>query len=137
MIPIQIPSAVPNTTRPILIIALGGVAGALIVRYLVAYVNARGDNQARKAAGTTADWLGMVAGGIVAAGAAGIGTFGDIAGQIFALIGGNPFAISNLGAIGLGAANLGGLLSLSVEQYVGVALLLAGLVFVFSEVENQ
>jgi hypothetical protein len=116
------------------LIGVGVVAAVLFGRFLVAAVNTEGDLS--ESLGRTGMWAGMVLGGLVAASATGIANFGDIFAGFIGFVGSHPFVVSNLGGIGLGALSLSGTVSLSTSQYVGLALLLVGAVFVVTEVDS-
>lgn len=116
------------------LLALGAGVGVVVLRFLIAAVNTEGDLQ--DSVGKTAMFVGLVVGSVLAALATGLASFGDIIGQIVAFVGGHPFVASNLAGIGLGGAALSGLVTLSADQYVGIALLLVGAVFVVQEVSE-
>lgn len=113
------------------LIGLGAAVGVLLVRFLIAAANT-GDLS--ESAQRTGMWAGMVVGGLFSASMTGLMNFGDVLGGFFGFVGTHPFVASNLGGIGLGALSLSGLVSLSASQYVGIALLLVGAVFVVMEV---
>lgn len=121
------------------LLVLGTVVVVLGVRYLIAYLNTPdgADDRFQRALNRTGRWLGMIAGGVVVAVATGLVQFGEIVTLLTDLIGGSPFLVSNLAGIGLGAATLSGLLDLSPDQYVGIALAIVGAVFVISEVTES
>lgn len=117
--------------------AVGALLAVLVARFAIAYLNTSGSDRLEKSLNRTTRWLGIVVGGLVAAAGFGLVQFGDIVGQVFAFVGGHPFVVSNLAGIGLGAGVLSGVVSLSVDQYVGIALAIAGAVFILSEVETR
>jgi hypothetical protein len=116
------------------LIGVGVVVLVLLGRFLVAAVNTEGDLS--ESLGRTGVWAGMILGGLVAASATGIANFGDIIGGFVNFVASHPFVASNLGGISLGALSLSGTVSLSTSQYVGLALLLVGAVFVVTEVDS-
>lgn len=94
------------------------------------------EDDASEALDNTFQWA---AAGIAAfAGAVGVGLvqFADVAGMVAMFLGQHPFAASNLGIAGLGAAVMSGLLSLTVSQYLGISLLVIGGVMVAVEAED-
>jgi hypothetical protein len=117
--------------------AVGALLAVLATRFAIAYLNTSGSDRFQKALNRTARWLGIVVGGLTVAASVGLVQFGDIIGQIFAFIGGHPFVVSNLAGISIGAGVMSGVLDLTVDQYVGIALAIAGAVFVLSEVETR
>lgn len=118
------------------LLAVGALVGVFVVRYAIAYLNTpdMAEDRFQRALNKTARWGGVVFGGIVMAVATGLVTFGEVLDLITQLIGGAPFLVSNLAGIGLGAATLSGLLQLSPDQYIGIALAIVGGVFLISEV---
>jgi len=122
-----------------ILVAMGVIVGSVLLRFLVAYARARDRNRndaLRRAATQTGQWTIGVAVGIGSAVALGLVQFGDIVGTLFGFIGGHPFFASNLGVIGLGAGALSGLVSLSTDQYIGVALMIVGATFLFTQVDD-
>lgn len=121
------------------LLVLGTLIGVLVLRMVIAYLNTpdMADDRFQRALNRTARWVGMIVGGITVAIATGLVQFGEIVTLLTDLIGGSPFLVSNLAGIGLGAATLSGLLDLSTDQYVGIALAIVGGVFVLSEVVDD
>jgi hypothetical protein len=110
--------------------------GIVGLRYVIAYLNSRGEDRLEKAARTTGMWLAMIATGVAGAVAIGLVQLGDIVGMLTQFVGGHPFIVSNLAGIGIGAGALTGLFDLSADQYVGVAMAIVGAVFLISEVTD-
>lgn len=111
----------------------GGMVLLLGAKFIVEFIQEDDTNEALE---NTFKWA---AGGIAAfAGAVGVGMvqFADVAGMIAMFLGQHPFAASNLGIAGLGAAVMGGLLSLTWSQYLGISLLLIGGVMVAVEAND-
>lgn len=125
-----------SNTMALFIMVFGGALLVVAGRYIAAYLNAPGSAEDRFewATNRTAGWLSMIVGGVVAAAGIGIVQGVDIVAQISMFIAGHPFAFSNLAAIGLGAGALSGLLELTVDQYVGVAMAIVGGTFLLQEV---
>lgn len=124
------------TLVELLLIILGGAVGIVGLRYVIAYLNSRGEDRLEKAARTTGMWLAMIATGVAGAVAIGLVQLGDIVGMLTQFVGGHPFIVSNLAGIGIGAGALTGLFDLSADQYVGVAMAIVGAVFLISEVTD-
>lgn len=128
---IPVPSALN-----LLIIVFGGAVLLLAGRYIAAYLNAPDstDDRFEWATNRTARWLGMIFGGLVVAGGTAIVQGVDIIAMFTQFVGGHPFIVSNLAGIGLGAGVLSGNIQLTVDQYVGIAMMLVAGVFLLSEV---
>jgi hypothetical protein len=121
----------------LLIMVFGGALLVIAARYIAAYLNApesADDDRFKWATNRTSRWLGMIVGGVLAAAGVGIVEGVDIVAQISMFVGAHPFAVSNLGAIGLGAGALSGALSLTTDQYVGIAMVLVFGSYLASEV---
>jgi hypothetical protein len=116
----------------ILVAAVAIVAG----RYVVAYLNTSemADDRFQMATNRTARWLGMLFGGVVTTVVIAIVQGADILGMAANFIGGHPFIVSNLAGISLGAGALSGVFQLTVDQYVGIAMMLVGATFLIQEV---
>jgi len=122
-----------------LLATIAVIGGAIALRFGVAYARARDrrrESPLRYAVTQTGEWTIGIAVGIGGAVAMGLVQFGDIIGTLFGFIGGHPYFASNLGVIGLGAGALSGLVSLSTDQFVGIALMLVGAVFLATEVDD-
>lgn len=123
-----------------LVLLIVGVPMLLIgLRYIIAYLNTpeSADNRAQLALQMTSATVVTVVGGIAAAIGIGLVQFGDIAAMVTMFIGNHPFIVSNLAGIGLGAGALSGLLELSADQYIGIALMIVAGVFIASEVTDR
>lgn len=116
----------------ILITAVAIVLG----RYLVAYLNApeMAEDRFQWATNRTARWLGMLFGGLVVAVGTALVQGADILGMVSQFIGGHPFIVSNLAGISLGAGALSGVFELTVDQYVGIAMMIVAGVFLLQGV---
>jgi len=109
-----------------------GVAVVLIgLRFLVAL--ARGE-EAREALDITGRWTFGLIGGALAVGTMGLVQLGDVVGMLTVFIGQHPFAVSNGLITGLGAGLAAGLVDLSAEQFVGLAIAIVGVVMLVYEV---
>lgn len=115
------------------LLALGAFVVLVIGRFIVALANGE---DLEDAAGLTGRWTGALLGGIAAAGALGLVEFADIVGMLTMLIGQHPMAVANIGIAGIGAAVISGIVEMSVEQYLGVAIGLLGITMILREVEN-
>ncbi|WP_276260584.1 hypothetical protein [Haloglomus litoreum] len=120
----------------LLIVIFGGAILVLAARYIAAYLNApeSTDDRFEWATNRTARWLGMIAGGVITAGGIAIIQGVDIVAMLTQFIGSHPFIVSNLAGIGLGAGVLSGTIRLTVDQYVGIALMAVAGTFLLSEV---
>lgn len=128
---VQVPDVVA-----LLIVVIGVPLLVVAGRYIAAYLNApeSTDDRFEWATNRTARWLGMIVGGVIASAGIAIVQGVDIIAMLTQFIGGHPFIVSNLGAIGLGAGALSGLFDLAVDQYVGIALMVVAGTFLISEV---
>lgn len=123
---------------------LGGIAafGAILLgivglRFAIALANASGDEGALSTAfARTGRWSLMLASGIGSAAAVGLIQFGDLVGGAFAFLVGHPYFASNFGILGIGAGALSGLVSLSPQQFVGIGIMIVGIVMVSVEADN-
>jgi hypothetical protein len=114
-----------------LLMAVAAVALLVGGRFLVAIAN---DEEPREAISITSRWtLGLI-GAAGAAGGMGLVQFADIVGMVTMFIGSHPFAVSNGLVAAVGAATIGGFLSLSPEGYLGVSVALIGAVMLLYEV---
>jgi hypothetical protein len=126
---------VPETVT-LLIVVFGGAVLLLAGRYAAAYLNAPAstDDRFEWATNRTARWLGMIFGGVIATAGIAVVQGVDIIAMGTQFVGGHPFIVSNLAGIGLGAGVLSGNIQLTVDQYVGLAMMLVAGVFLLSEV---
>lgn len=115
-------------------VALAALIGAILVRFLIALAN--GENDVNDAARISGRWTGLVLGGAASAGAMGLVQFGDIIGMFTMFIGQHPFAVTNIGIAGLGAALIEGFVSLSTLHYLAIAVGLMGVTLILTEVER-
>lgn len=117
----------------------GGMAIILLVRYIAAYLSADvepGESQARVALDTTTRWAAGVLAAFASAVGVGIVEFTDVVGMVTMFLGQHPFAASNIGIAGLGAAVISGLVSLSPGQYLGLSFVVIGAVMVAMEADD-
>lgn len=119
-------------------VAFGIVIGAFLVGMLWKFGSEllEGDEPS-EAASDAADWGSMIllaVGGVLATV---IVQSADALGMLTQFLGAHPFAVSNLGAIGLGALSIGGMLSLSKAQYVGIAMSITGAALLASEMGDS
>jgi hypothetical protein len=128
---VQVPDVVA-----LLVVVIGVPLLVVAGRYIAAYLNAPDstDDRFEWATNRTARWLGMIVGGVIASAGIAIVQGVDIIAMLTQFVGGHPFIVSNLGAIGLGAGALSGLFDLAVDQYVGIALVVVAGTFLISEV---
>jgi hypothetical protein len=128
---IQVPSALE-----LFIIVFGGAILLVAGRYIAAYLNApeSTDDRIQWASNRTARWLGMMVGGVITAAGIAIVNGVDIVAMGTQFVAGHPFVVSNLAGIGLGAGALSGVLQLTTDQYIGLAMMLVAAVFIASEV---
>ena len=117
------------------LLALGTAVFLVGGRFLIAL--ARRDGDASEALQRTGRWSMAVIFGAGAAGSVGLIQLGDILGSATGFIATHPFAVSNGLITGLGAGVSAGLLSPSPEQFVGLAMVLVGLVLVTYEVADE
>jgi hypothetical protein len=127
-----------DLSDPATLIAVILSAAVVIVlgRYLVAYLNTpeSADDRFQMATNRTARWLGMLFGGLVVAIGTGLVEGADILAMGADFIGGHPFIVSNLAGISLGAGALSGVFELTVDQYVGIAMMIVAGVFLLQGV---
>lgn len=117
------------------VLGFAGILGfVLLVRFLIGL--ARTDGNAALAWDRTNRWAAGVAAGIGSAGAVGLIEFGDTIGMLVGYIASHPFIVSNVGIAGLGAGALSGAITISMEQYLGLALMIVGVVFMLVEAEE-
>lgn len=84
----------------------------------------------------TTKWATGIALAVGSATTMGLIQFGDLVGGAAAFIGGHPYFVSNIGITGLGAGALSGLVQLSTDQFVGIAIAIVGLVMLLVEVDE-
>lgn len=115
---------------------LAMVVGGLILgaRFYIAY--RRADDNIGEAAARTGRWTFAIVGGAFAAGATGLVQLGDILSQVFGFIVAHPFFVSNFGTIGLGALGISGSIIITSDQYIGLAIVVVGIVFVLQGVDR-
>jgi uncharacterized membrane protein YedE/YeeE len=127
-----------DLSDPVTLVAVILSAAVLIVagRYVVAYLNTSemADDRFQMATNRTARWLGMLFGGVVVAIGTGLVQGADILGMAANFVGGHPFIVSNLAGISLGAGALSGVFQLTVDQYVGIAMMIVAGVFLLQGV---
>lgn|GEM_PF-4277391 len=118
---------------------MGFVLVLLVVlgRFLMAYARVRDREEALSTAFViTGRWaLALILGGMSAV-AVGLVQFGDIIGATFGFIVGHPYFVTNFGIIGIGAGGLSGLFTISGQQFIGVGMLIVGVVFLSVEVDD-
>lgn len=106
----------------------------IVVRFGIEYVRSDGDTS--KALKMTNRWVMAIATAVGGLAATGVIQFGDLLGSAFSFVVNHPFVVSNLGITGVGVAGLSGAVGMSADQFVGVALLLVGLVFLSGRVDD-
>jgi hypothetical protein len=116
-----------------LLMLLAATVLLLGVRWLVALANGE---DPRDAALITGRWTAGLLGAAGAAGALGLVQLADIVGMVTMFVGNHPFAVSNGLVAGLGAFVADGSLALSSGQFLGIAVAIAGVVMLFSEVSS-
>ncbi|WP_254271094.1 hypothetical protein [Haloarcula marina] len=120
-----------------LLAGAGAVAAVLglvfLARFGVAYARSE---DLEIAWDRTTKWAMTLAMGLGAAVSVGLIELGAVVSGGFEFIVGHPFVVSNLGVTGLGAGALSGLFTLSTGQFIGLALMLIGVVFVFGRVDE-
>lgn len=94
------------------------------------------DGDLREAAGETRTWAMGALGAFAGLVATGYINLGHAVEGFFSILGGHPFALSNLFAGGLGWAALEGLVEPSPELFLGVSLAFAGLAFAAREAKK-
>lgn len=122
-------------------LALGAGIGAFLLimgafvlaRFLIAY--ARSDDLSVSWDRTT-EWVTAIAMGIGGAVTMGLVQFGDLIGMAVEFIVSHPYFVSNFGITGLGAGALSGLFTLTTSQFVGIAVMVIGVVFLVVEVDE-
>ncbi|QLH83221.1 hypothetical protein [Halosimplex pelagicum] len=118
---------------------MGFVLVLLVVlgRFLMAYARVRDRRDALSTAtAITGRWaLALILGGMSAV-AVGLVQFGDIVGVAFGFIVGHPYFVTNFGILGIGAGGLSGLISISGQQFIGIGMLIVGVVFLSVEVDD-
>lgn len=114
---------------------MAGAAVVLLVgvRFLVAL--ASGEDP-REAVEITGRWSFGLVGAAGAAGAVGLVQLADVLGMFTMFVGTHPLASSNAAVAGLGAFVIGGFLSLSPTQYLGVSVALIGGTMLLYEVAD-
>jgi len=124
---------------PTLNVVAGVVAAATVLavvilgRLVVAY--ARSDDLGASVM-RTGRWTWALVLGMFGLVSTGIMQFGDIIGGLFGFVVGHPYTVSNGIGIGLGALGISGALRITTDQYVGLALMAVGVVFLFTEVDQ-
>jgi drug/metabolite transporter (DMT)-like permease len=110
------------------VLLVGAVALAWVGRAAVAAVNDREEPIA-----TANMWVGALAGGVASVVGMALASGADVLVMLAELVAGNPVAVSNFGVAALGAAAIEGLLSMSGQQYLGIAMAIVGAVLVVRE----
>jgi hypothetical protein len=106
-------------------------------RFLIAYSRVRDRRDAlSRAFAITGKWTLMVIVGGMSAVAVGLVNFADVVNVAFGFIVGHPYFVSNFGVSGLGAGALSGVFPVTGQQFVGVGLLIVGVVFLSVEVDD-
>lgn len=107
------------------------------LRFAIAFARADDDNAIQTAFERTGRWAYGIAG--AAAGVVGMGfvEFGDLVAEVVGFVGGHPYFASNFAITGLGAGVVSGMVSLSTDQFIGIALMIVGVVFVVVEVDRS
>ncbi|WP_424001196.1 hypothetical protein ACOZ4I_15715 [Haloarcula salina] len=114
--------------------AFVAILGALVlVRFGIAY--ARSDDLSVSWDRTT-KWVTGVAMAVGAAVSMGLIQFGDLVGMAVEFVVSHPYFVTNIGITGLGAGSLSGMFTLSTSQFVGIAFLIVGIVFLVVEVDE-
>ncbi|GGN92261.1 hypothetical protein [Haloarcula pellucida] len=112
-------------------VAILGVV--ILARFGIAY--ARSDDLSVSWDRTTR-WTMMLATGVAGAVTVGLIQFGDLVGMAVEFVVSHPYFVTNIGITSLGAGALSGLFTLSTGQFVGIAMMLVGLVFLVVEVDQ-
>ncbi|WP_415381467.1 hypothetical protein [Halosimplex sp. TS25] len=106
-------------------------------RFLMAYARVRDRRDAfSRAFVITGRWTLTIIFGGMGAVAVGLVQFGDIIGTAFGFIVGHPYFVTNFGIMGIGAGGLSGLFTITGQQFIGIGMLIVGLVFLSVEVED-
>ncbi|QIO23091.1 hypothetical protein [Haloarcula sp. JP-L23] len=104
-----------------------------LLRFAVAY--ARSEDLSVSWDRTT-QWVTAIAMAVGGAVMMGLVQFGDLVGMAIEFIVSHPYFVSNFAVGGLGAGAISGVFTLTVSQYVGIALAIIGLVFIVVEVDE-
>ncbi|PSQ06654.1 hypothetical protein BRC92_00345 [Halobacteriales archaeon QS_4_69_31] len=139
---IQVPDWIPRVDwQAGLSMAIVVAVLVVSVRFLIAWANARdstrGDESPlREALERTGNWTYGLIAGAFGAGALGLMQFGDIVGHVLEFVVSHPYFASNVAIGGLGAGGIGGWIPLTASQYAGIAMMVVGAVFLFTEVDD-
>ncbi|ELZ23494.1 hypothetical protein C475_14513 [Halosimplex carlsbadense 2-9-1] len=119
---------------------LMGVLLAFVValgRFLVAYSRVRDRRDALSTAfAITGRWtLALILGGASAVGV-GLVQFGDIVAMTVGFVVSHPYFVTNFGIIGIGAGGLSGLFTITGQEFIGIGMLIVGVVFLSVEVDD-
>jgi len=124
---------------PVGALLMGFLVVLLVItgRFLVAYARVRDRRDAlSRAFVITGRWTLALIFGAMGAAAVGLVQAGDILGAAFGFIISHPYFVTNFGILGIGAGGLSGLFTLTGQQFIGVGMLIVGVVFPSVEVDD-
>lgn len=84
----------------------------------------------------TTKWITGIALAFGAAVSTGLVQFGDLITGLVQYVVSHPFLVSNAGLTGLGVGALNGVVNVSTSQYIGIAVMLVGAVFLLVEADE-
>lgn len=117
-----------------------GVLVVLGLRWLIAFLRApdrlQGTGDVRWATDKTAQWVVTVVGAFASLVALGIVQAADVLEVVTMFVGQHPLLVAHGLTIGLAAGIIEGLVSMSTERYIGIAIATVGAVMFFSEVDD-
>jgi len=119
-----------------LLAALGAFLAIVAVRFVIAYANADTRRPFATAVTRTGRWTFGLLGGVFGAVALGLVQFGDLVGGFVGFVVSHPYFASNFGIAGVGAGAISGMFQLTTQQFLGIAFVIVGAVFVAMEADD-